>query len=93
MLTTQNQGGGKSAQAIVTILDDLDNPVSGASVTGDFSGGITETVTDNITDGQAVLTTTDAVKGRLKFMFCVTGVSGTPSYNPDDNVVELCVSN
>jgi len=95
VLTTQNQGGGfKSAQAIVTILDDLDNPVSGASVTGDFSGGIIETVTDNnTTDGQAVLTTIDAVKGRLKFTFCVTNVSGTPNYDPLDNVVELCVSN
>ena len=100
VLTTQNQGGGsKSAQAIVTILDDLDNPVSGATVTGDFTGGIIEPdvtgTTDN--DGQAILTTIITGRGRLSFTFCVDvdGVSGDLPYDSDDNAtnVDSCPEN
>ena len=97
VLTTQNQGGGsKSAQATVTILDDLGNPVSGANVTGGFSGVTNETVTyNNNTDGQgqAVLTTIEEVKGRLKFMFCLIDVSlGNREYDLETNVT-VCNSN
>ncbi len=78
----------------------MDNPVSGASVTGDFSGDITEegvTAADPTDDsGQAVLITTDDVHGRLKFTFCVDvgmfGVSGALPYDPGANV-ETCSSN
>ena len=44
-------------------------------------------------NGQTVLTTTtDPVKGRLKFTFCVDNVVGTLTYESNNNV-ETCDSN
>jgi Zn-dependent metalloprotease len=93
--TGLDQGRGfKIAQAMITIVDNLGNPVSGAQVTGDFTGDITELNVMGTTDsaGQAVLTTTNDVHGRLKFTFCVDGVSGALTYDPTANM-ETCDSN
>ena len=99
VLTTQDLGRGfKNAQATVTILDDLGQPVLDAIVTGNFSGDINEMTVMGTTNanGQAVLTTTGQVHGRLEFTFCVDvdvdGVSGALPYEPGDNV-ETCDSN
>jgi len=75
VLTTVDQGGGfKQAQATVTIVDNLGEPVFGANVTGIFSGDIDETVTD-ATDGNGVVVLkSNDKKGRLKFAFCVYDV-------------------
>ena len=68
----------------------------GVSVTGDFTGDITEldvlgTPTDS--SGQAVLTTVNDAHGRLKFMFCLTNVSlGNREYDLETNVT-ACDSN
>lgn len=85
---------GKKGRAVVTIRDDLGNPVSGAVVTGTFSGGVTGTFSSS-TDGSgaATLTTTLGAKGKFTFTFCVTAVSAAPlGYAPGDNV-ETCDSN
>ena len=89
VLATVDMGQGfKQAKAMVTILDDQGNPVSGASVTGTFTGDIAEqTVPADTIDGLAVLTTTgDPAHGRLKFTFCVDNVV-------DNNVVDTLTYN
>ena len=91
---TVNIGQGrKLARAIVTIVDDLGDPVAGASVTESFTGPIDETHTE-VTDasGVAVLTTVGWKKGKLKFTFCVDSVSASLPYEAADNV-ETCGSN
>lgn len=82
--------GNKLAQAIVTIVDDQGGAVSGATVMGSFTGDIDENVSA-VTNGSgtAVLTTTGSKKGRLRFTFCVEGVSGPLPYVPGDNA-ETC---
>jgi len=89
VLTAVNAGGGaKRGQAMVTVRDDLGAAVSGALVTGSFSGDLVETVTA-ATDasGVAVLTTTGSAK-RLKFGFCVDDVTGVaPVYDPLSDAV------
>ena len=96
VLMTLDQGGGfKKARATVTIQDDLGNTVSGASVTGTFTGDLDETIPDAITDasGQAVLTTASEVRGRLKFTFCVDDVVDASDALQYDNTVNDCDSN
>ena len=80
-------------------MDNLGQPVPGATVTGDFTGDITDDLdvmggTPTDIDGQTVLTTTtDPVKGRLKFGFCVDDVAhATLTYNSSADV-ETCPSN
>lgn len=73
---TQDAGRGfKNAVATVVIYDNLGNPVSGATVTGTFSGTIIETVS-GITgaDGSITLITTSKAKGKLKVDLCVDDV-------------------
>jgi len=70
--------------------------VIGASVTGDFTGDITEldvlgTPTDS--GGQAVLTSVNDAHGRLKFMFCLTDVSFENREYALETNVTACNSN
>ena len=93
VLSTVNGSQGKKyGRATVTIKDNLGNPVSDATVTGDFTGSFSETqsgVTD--ANGVAVLTTTASVRNP-SFTFCVTNVThATLTYNSNDNV-ETCDS-
>ena len=78
-VSTLNAGrGSKHGQATVTIVDDLGSVVSGATVTGTFSGAFNETqnaVTDG--NGGATLTTDVTVKGGVTFEFCVDNITAT----------------
>ena len=76
---TANAGqGSKFGTATVTLLDNLGQPVSGATVTGDFSGTWSESGTA-VTDAQGVasFTTSSTAKGNVTVNFCVSGVSGS----------------
>lgn len=92
--STVNAGKGqKRGQAEVTVRDELGNAVSGAVVTGSFSGSFNETATAT-TDamGVAVLTTTATARGGVSFQFCVDDVAhATLIYDAAGNV-ETCDS-
>ncbi len=83
----------KAGRAVVTIRDDQGNPVSGASVSGTFSGSVTGSKSGT-TDGSgtATLDSPTTAKGKLTFTFCVSSVSAALPYAPADNV-ETCDSN
>ncbi len=77
-VTTVSLGKGeKSGRAIVTVVDDLGNPVAGASVTGDFSGTFNEAGATGQTDatGTAVIDTTGSAKGGVSVTFCVKSIT------------------
>ena len=90
--TVSGTQGKKYGRASVTIYDNCGDPVSGASVTGAFTGSFNETLSA-ATDasGVAVLTTTAQAK-LPHFTFCVDDVShATLAYAPADNI-ETCDS-
>jgi len=70
--------GTKAGQAVVAIRDNLGAPVSGATVTGDFTGTFVESGKTGNTgsDGSVTFTTSGSAKGSLSVTFCVTGVTG-----------------
>lgn len=77
----------------VTVYDDLGQPVQGATVTGDFSGDVNDTIAA-VTDanGVAVLTTTSSSKSPISYTFIVTDVAHTTlTYTPAANVVTSIV--
>jgi len=84
---TQNAGQGKKyGKATVTIFDDLGSPVSGANVSGTFSGTFTESVSGTtVSDGTVVLLTAATAKGKVSVSFCVDNVVGALPYDPNDN--------
>jgi len=78
VVTTVNVGKGlKQGQATVTVVDNVGNPVSGATVTGDFTGTFNEPDRSGTTDatGTAVIVTTGSVKGSVSVTFCVTSIT------------------
>lgn len=90
---TINIGGGrKSPRATVVIEDDQGNPVGSVDVSGTFSGDAagSDTGTTN-GSGSVVLTSPNDKKGKVKFTFCVTNVTGSTTLNWVDNGV--CASN
>ncbi|ROQ19457.1 family 16 glycosylhydrolase [Marinimicrobium koreense] len=76
---TESAGRGqKFGTATVTIADDLGNPVSGATVTGDFSGTWSETqsaTTD--ANGVASFITSTTASGGVTVNFCVSDITDT----------------
>lgn len=70
---TQDAGrGSKYGTALVTIHDDLENPVAGVTVTGTLSGTFNETVNGVTgTDGTVLLTSTTTAKGGVTVDLCV----------------------
>jgi len=88
VLDTQNAGqGNKRGTATVTILDNLGNPVSGATVMGDFSGDFNESGS-GVTgpNGTVTIVTTGTARGGVSFSFCVSDVThATLTYDPNDN--------
>jgi hypothetical protein len=94
--TTVSAGGGKKrGQSAVTIRDNLGNPVSGATVTGNFTGTFNEsgkTATTN-SSGVATLQTIATASGKPSVTFCVTNVTKSGlTYNSAGNTV-TCDSN
>jgi len=80
-VTTATAGAGrgvKYAVANVEVRDNLGNPISGATVTGNFSGSIIESGVSAMTDtnGIATLQTSQSASGKLNVAFCVTDLSG-----------------
>ncbi len=87
-VTTANVGGGnKAGRAIVTVVDNLGNVVSGAVVSVSFTGAFTET-RSGTTDaaGSATITTSTTQRGSPSFDACVTLVThASLTYNPAAN--------
>ena len=85
--------GKKYATATVSILNNLGNPVSGATVSGTFSGTIAESVS-GVTgaDGSVTLQTSQSASGSLTVDFCVTNVAASGlTYNESQNTI-TCTS-
>ncbi|MBT8053769.1 MAG: tandem-95 repeat protein [Gammaproteobacteria bacterium] len=83
VLSTVNAGkGNKNGRAVVTVVDDLGNPVGGATVFGSFSGSFNEPVS-GVTSGGGTVTFTSSttVKGGASFTFCVDNITGPLTYN------------
>ncbi|MDX1665235.1 MAG: multicopper oxidase domain-containing protein [Candidatus Promineifilaceae bacterium] len=78
-VTVVNVGHGhKRGQATVVVVDDLGQPVEGATVTGDFSGSINEqNVSGPLTDatGTTIIETQSTAKGGVSVTFCVTSIT------------------
>jgi len=88
-ITTDKISAGRKKKrgvAVVTIVDEDGAPVSGATVTGDFSGTFDETVT-GITndDGQVFFETQGKTRRHPRVEFCVSDVTGTLTYDPAEN--------
>ena len=77
-VSTLNAGkGSKHGHAVVVVEDNLGNTVSGATVSGEFSGTFNETPADEVSNGtgSASFTTSGSQKGGVSVTFCVTGIS------------------
>ena len=86
--------GQKRPRALVTIVDSVGSPVSGATVTGIFTGAVNETVIeDTDATGVAELITTGQAQAPCKYTICVDNVThASYTYDPNDNV-ETCDNN
>ena len=82
VVSTDGAGQGqKVGRADIVVVDNNNNLIDGATVTGDFSGTFNETVSGNTgANGLAVVTTTGSAKGKVSVEFCVTSIEH-PSYN------------
>jgi len=80
-------------RAVVVIKDSAGNLVSGASVTGTFTGSYSQTLSaTTTTSGAATLTTTASITGTVTFTFCVDNVTQASfTYDSGANV-ESCDS-
>jgi hypothetical protein len=79
-------------RATVLVIDDLGDPVAGATVVGSFTGDLTETASGP-TDGtgSVILDTAGSAK-KPEFEFCIADITHTGlDYAPGDNVV-TCAS-
>jgi len=77
-VSTENAGkGAKFGRADIHVVDDLGNPVSGALVSGDFTGDITEAVIEAQTDanGDVIVITSQTFKPLNTLTFCVTTIT------------------
>lgn len=89
--TANGSKGREIGKVTVTVVDESDNAVPGAYVTGTFSGSFNETPSPVVTNnnGVAVIITSDQIK-KPSYSFCVDGVNHeTLLYKPSDNV-ETC---
>jgi len=91
VLSTKAKGPKADAIAEVTIVDENGAPVSGANVTGTFTGDVSGTQTQT-TDATGVATLKITITGSISsFGFCVDNVTGSLTYNSSANV-ETCDS-
>lgn len=90
---TVNAGqGNKRGRATVTIVTDTGVAVSGASVSGTFTGDYNESFSGTTNaSGSVTFTTSGTKKGGVSFTFCVDNVSGSLPYVSADNA-ETCDS-
>jgi len=84
--------GKKRGQVTVTIFDDYGSPVSGAEVTGIFTGDYIDTVAETTDEYGTVVLTTVAQARKPSYTFCVDDVRhDTLTYDPYDDL-ETCKS-
>ena len=89
------RGPWRSGQALVTVVDSDGNPVSGATVTGTFSGDVSGSVSSDATGGNGVATLESGRvrQNSISFTFCVDSISAPGlDYDADGNSV-TCNSN
>jgi hypothetical protein len=69
--------GAKYGRAAIHVVDNLGNAVGGALVSGQFTGDITESVTQAQTDGSGnvTVTTSQSAKPLSVLTFCVTSIT------------------
>jgi subtilisin family serine protease len=79
------QGRNRAGTAEATMIDDCNQTVSSASVTGTFTGYYTGTKTESTNAGGIADLQSDTSSGRGSFTFCVDSVSGSLTYNAGDN--------
>ena len=84
--------GQKYATATVTVLDNLGRGVSGATVTGNFSGSITENGASGVTDtsGIATIVSNASAGGNITVDFCVSSLSGGGLSHDTNTSTGLC---
>lgn len=82
------QGARYNTRAVVRVVNNLGTPVSGATVTGNFTGSISNPGLTGVTtsDGYATITSFSTIKNGT-VTFTVTGVASSLGYNPAANVV------
>ncbi len=94
-LSVRSRGPWRSGEARVTVVDGDGNTVSGATVTGTFSGDVSGTETSEATGSNGVaLVESDRVRqNSISFEFCVDNISH-PDFDYDaSGNAETCVSN
>ena len=85
-ITTVRGGGGGTAEVTVTINDEDGNPVSGATVSGEYSGDVSGTPSGTTDSNGEVVLVSDSFTARpFDLEFCVSNVTGSLTYNPADN--------
>jgi FtsP/CotA-like multicopper oxidase with cupredoxin domain len=76
VVSTVNEGKGrKSGLAVVTIVDDLGDPVDGANVFGAFSGDVNEPASSATGSDGTVSLSSSSTKPLNNLTFCVTSVT------------------
>ncbi|UCH93404.1 MAG: trypsin-like peptidase domain-containing protein [Candidatus Aminicenantes bacterium] len=92
VLSLKAAGPNNTCKAVVTIVDENNNPVEGATVTGTFSGDASGTES-GVTDASGEVTLSVVVIGKgavSTFTFCVDSVThASLTYDPAANV-ETC---
>ncbi len=93
-LSVRARGPWRTGEAVVTVVDDSGNAVSGATVTGTFSGDVGGTSSGSTGSNGNVTLESDRVRqNSISFSFCVDSVSHPDfDYEPADNAV-TCASN
>jgi hypothetical protein len=91
--TARGSKGRQYGTVTVTVYDDCGNPLSGADVTGTFTGDFNEQHTENTNgNGVAVISTTAQVR-KPAYTFCADNVGHADlTYDSNDNP-ETCRSN
>ena len=85
-------GNRNQGRAVVTIHDENNQPVSGATVTGVFAGDSNDSDSGTTNSSGQVTLNSSIVKNGANWTFCVTNVTKTGlTYNPAANV-ETCDS-
>jgi serine protease len=92
--TVRARGPWRSAEVTVTIQDENGHPVASATVSGTFSGGVSDSVSGTTgSDGTVVLESVRVRANTLSYTFCVDNVThASLTYESGDNVV-TCFSN
>ena len=92
MSIVNGPGNRNNGQAVVTVVDQNGQPVSGATVIGTFSGASNNSV-NGVTNGSGQVTlSSSVVKNGASWTFCVDNVTKTgATYSPGANV-ETCDS-